>query len=50
MHVHFSALHALNVFLAVLIVGTAWRLASLHLMASSNPALKHLGVAATTQY
>ncbi len=50
MHTHFSAMHAINVFLAVLLVGTFWRLASLHLAASQNVTLKHLGVAASVQY
>lgn len=50
MHTHFSALHALNVFLAVLLVGSFWRLLSLHLMASPNPALQHAGVAMNVQY
>lgn len=50
MHTHFSAMHALNVFLAVLLVGTFWRLACLHLAASSNTSLKHLGIAGSVQY
>jgi len=50
MHTHFSAMHALNVFLAVLLVGSFWRLLSLHLMASSTPAVQHVGVAMTVQY
>ena len=50
MHTHFSAMHALNIFLAVLIVGTLWRLGSLHLSAAGNPALKNLGQAMAFQY
>lgn len=50
MHTHFSALHALNVFLAVLLVGTFWRLLSLHLMASPNTSLAHAGVAMSVQF
>jgi hypothetical protein len=50
MHSHFSALSALNTFLAVLMVGTFWRLASLHLVASNNPTASHLGRAMSFQY
>lgn len=46
----FNAMVALNTFLAVLIVGTAWRLMSLHLAASGNPAAKNLGTAMSFQY
>lgn len=41
---------ALNVFLAVLVVGTLWRLSSYHLAASSNESLAHLGKAMAFQY
>jgi hypothetical protein len=40
----------LHLFLAVLIVGTLWRLASYHLIASPQPHLNHLGLAMATQY
>jgi hypothetical protein len=50
MHTHFSAMTALNVFLAVLIMGTLWRLASYHLIASKNPAVAHAGKAMAFQY
>lgn len=50
MHTHFSAVMALNIFLAVLIVGTLWRLASYHLIASDNETLQHLGRAAAFQF
>jgi hypothetical protein len=46
----FNAAVALNTFLAVLIVGTAWRLVSLHLVASGNQTLRHLGSAMNFQY
>lgn len=46
----FNAAVALNTFLAVLLVGTAWRLISLHLVASSNPAARNLGTAMNFQY
>lgn len=50
MHTHFSAMAALNLFLAVLIVGTLWRLATYHLVASGNPTVSHLGRAMGFQY
>jgi hypothetical protein len=46
----FNALVALNTFLAVLMVGTAWRLISLHFTASGNTNLKNLGTAMAFQY
>lgn len=46
----FNAIVALNTFLAVLIVGTAWRLMSLHLVASSNSTAHTLGTAMAFQY
>lgn len=39
-----------HVFLAVLIMGTLWRLSTYHLMASSNEHLSHLGMAMSIQY
>ena len=39
-----------HVFMAVLILGTLWRLLSYHLIASSQPHLNHLGLAMATQY
>ena len=39
-----------HVFLSVLIAGTLWRMLTFHAMASSNPAVQHLGKAATIQY
>lgn len=50
MHAHFSALHAINVFLAILLLGTLWRLASLHLLASSSPMWQHVGAGMAFQY
>jgi hypothetical protein len=50
MHTHFSAMNALNIFLAVLIVGTLWRLTSYHLVASNNDAVNHLGRAMAFQF
>lgn len=46
----FNAVVALNTFLAVLLVGTAWRLLSLHLTASSNASAHTLGTAMAFQY
>lgn len=46
----FNAAVALNTFLAVLIVGTAWRLLSLHACASGNPTIRQLGNAMSFQY
>lgn len=49
-HSHFSGLNALNVFLAVLMVGTLWRLASYRLAASPRTELRNLGTAMAFQY
>lgn len=46
----FNAAVALNTFLAVLIVGTAWRLVSLHLAASGNSSARSLASAMAFQY
>jgi hypothetical protein len=40
----------LHLFLAVLIVGTLWRLISYHLIAAQAPQLNHLGLAMAQQY
>jgi hypothetical protein len=50
MHFHGSALHLLTVFLGVVLVGTFWRLAAMHLAASSNGTAKTLGKAMAIQY
>ena len=39
-----------HIFMAVLIMGTLWRLTSYHLIASSRPHFNHLGQAMATQY
>lgn len=49
-HTHFSAMSALGVFLVVLIVGTAWRLGSYRLAASTRPAARNLAAAMHFQY
>lgn len=46
----FSAASALTIFLAVLIVGTVWRLGQLHLAASKSPSLRTLAQAMSFQY
>jgi hypothetical protein len=46
----FNAAVALNTFLAVLIVGTVWRLLSLHAVASRNAMLRTVGQAMAFQY
>lgn len=46
----FNALVAMNTFLAVLIVGTAWRLIAIHLVSSGNQNLNNLGAAMNFQY
>ena len=50
MHTHFSAMSALGVFLVVLIVGSAWRLAAFRLCAADRQELRNLGGAMAFQY
>lgn len=50
MHTHFSAMSALGVFLVVLIVGSAWRLATVRLAASERQELRNLAAAMAFQY
>lgn len=50
MHTHASVMTAASVFLLVLIMGSLWRLASYHLVASPNPTVSHLGKAMGFQY
>jgi hypothetical protein len=40
----------LNIFMAVLIFGTIWRLTEYHLVAAQSPWLVHLGTAMAVQY
>lgn len=49
-HTHFSVIAASQAFLAVVVVGTLWRLTALHLMASSNESLNHIGAGMSFQY
>lgn len=41
---------ALHIFMAVLLIGTLWRIMAYHLMASSSPGMVHVGAAMATQY
>lgn len=41
---------AAHVFVSVLVLGTLWRMASYHLMASGNPQVQHIGAAMNIQY
>jgi hypothetical protein len=41
---------ALHVFLCVIVLGTVWRMGSLHLIASRNAHFQHLGLAMSQQY
>ena len=50
MHTHFSLMSAAQVFLSVLAIGTLWRLAALHLVASDNERVSHVGKAMGFQY
>lgn len=50
MHTHFSAVSAIQIFLAVVIVGTGWRLVSQHLAASKSPRVQYIGQAMSYQY
>jgi hypothetical protein len=49
-HTHFSVIAASQAFLSVVIIGTLWRLAALHLMASNNPVANQLGEGMSFQY
>jgi hypothetical protein len=50
LHTHFSAVSALSTFVAVLIVGTMWRLVAYHLIASANPRISQIGQGMAFQY
>lgn len=39
-----------HIWVSVLIMGTVWRLLTLHLIASNNPTVQHLGRAMGFQY
>jgi len=50
MHTHFSAMSALAIFLVVLIIGSAWRLAAYRLGCSDRAELRTLSAAMVFQY
>jgi hypothetical protein len=50
MHTHFSVMAATQAFLAVVIIGTMWRLVAYHLTAAQNETAQHLGKAMGFQY
>lgn len=50
MHTHFSFMNAVGVFLAVLVIGTLWRLITAHLVVSSNPYAQWAGKAMAFQF
>jgi len=50
LHTHFSALSAIGVFLVILILGSAWRLAAYRLMACNRAELRTAGQAMIFQY
>jgi hypothetical protein len=50
MHTHFSAVAVLGAFLAVLVVGTAWRLGAYRLVATDSPLAVTTGKAMLFQY
>lgn len=41
---------AVHIFVAVILVGTGWRILSYHALASSNPMIQHAGAAMQIQY
>jgi hypothetical protein len=41
---------SLHIFMAVLLIGTMWRISAYHLMASQSPTFVHVGAAMATQY
>lgn len=49
-HTHFSVMSAAQVFLCVLVIGTLWRLVTLHLVANQNENVAHLGKAMGFQF
>lgn len=49
-HTHYSAVSAVGVFLVVVIIGSAWRLAAYRLCASDKPMARNLGAAMAFQY
>lgn len=50
LHTHFSVLHASQAFLAVVVIGTGWKLLGMYAARSSSTQLQHLGLAMLFQY
>jgi hypothetical protein len=50
MHTHFSFMSAAQVFLSVLVIGTLWRISTLHLIANRDERVSHLGKAMGFQF
>lgn len=50
LHTHFSWVGALQAFLAVVIIGTLWKLTAMHLMTTENATLSHIGKGMAFQY
>jgi hypothetical protein len=46
----FSVLHATQAFLAVVVIGTGWKLLGMYAARSQNTQLQHLGLAMLFQY
>lgn len=49
-HTHFSVLHGFQAFLAIVIIGTPWKLIAMYFVASNSPWLQNLGKAMLFQY
>lgn len=50
LHTHFSWVGAAQAFLAVVIIGTVWKLAAMHMVASGNDTLATVGKGMLFQY
>ena len=50
LHTHFSLYHAVSAFLGVVIIGTGWKLLGLHMAASGNTQLQHIGLGMLFQF
>lgn len=50
MHTHFSWIGGFQAFLAVVIIGTLWKLLAMHLVATENTTLQHIGKGMAFQY
>jgi hypothetical protein len=50
LHTHFSWVGGMQAFLAVVIIGTLWKLVAMHLMATDSENLNHIGRGMAFQY